>query len=85
MIINKIEEIFYIDGHLAHFIYLPVKMFRLILFDVYFFSAILSKSHYLMYFLVSAMQPRMLVTYSVDLKPMPVSVRVGQVRKSSKL
>jgi len=41
-------------------------------------QTILGKSSYLLYFLVSAMQPRMLVTFGVDLKPMPVSVRVGQ-------
>eukprot|EP00112_Aurelia_sp_Birch-Aquarium-sp1_P012638 Seg2658.4 transcript_id=Seg2658.4/GoldUCD/mRNA.D3Y31 product="26S proteasome non-ATPase regulatory subunit 2" protein_id=Seg2658.4/GoldUCD/D3Y31 len=41
-------------------------------------QTILGKSHYLMYFLVSAMQPRMLVTFNQELKPIPVSVRVGQ-------
>lgn len=39
---------------------------------------ILGKSHYLLYHLVSAIQPRMLVTFNEDLKPLPVPVRVGQ-------
>ena len=38
----------------------------------------LGKSHYLLYALTTAMQPRMLVTFDTDLKPLPVSVRVGQ-------
>lgn len=41
-------------------------------------QTILGKSHYLLYSLVSAMQPRMLVTLDTDLKPLPVHVRVGQ-------
>ena len=44
-----------------------------------FFSVILGKSHYVMFNLVSAMQPRMLVTFDEELQPLPVSVRVGQV------
>ena len=36
------------------------------------------KSHYMLYHLVSAIQPRMLVTFNEDLKPLPVPVRVGQ-------
>jgi ABC-type microcin C transport system duplicated ATPase subunit YejF len=39
---------------------------------------VLGKSHYLLYGLTTAMQPRMLVTFDTDLKPLPVSVRVGQ-------
>ena len=39
---------------------------------------ILGKSHYILFNLVSAMQPRMLVTFDEDLQPLPVSVRVGQ-------
>lgn len=39
---------------------------------------IASTSHYLLYFLVTAMQPRMLVTLDEDLKPLSVNVRVGQ-------
>ena len=41
-------------------------------------NTILSKSHYLLFYLVSAMQPRMLVAFDTDLRPMQVSVRVGQ-------
>jgi len=41
-------------------------------------QTILGKTHYLLYSLVSAMQPRMLVTLDTDLKPLPVHVRVGQ-------
>ncbi|XP_048506092.1 26S proteasome non-ATPase regulatory subunit 2-like [Athalia rosae] len=41
-------------------------------------NLILSRSHYLMYCLATAMQPRWLVTLDTDLKPLPVSVRVGQ-------
>lgn len=46
------------------------------------FSVILGKSHYVLFNLVSAMQPRMLVTFDTELRPLPVSVRVGQVRKT---
>jgi 26S proteasome regulatory subunit N1 len=35
-------------------------------------------SHYLLYFLVTAMHPRFLVTLDEDLKPLTVNVRVGQ-------
>ena len=49
-------------------------------FTMFYLLAILGKSHYLLYSLVSAMQPRMLVTLDTDLKPLPVHVRVGQVR-----
>jgi len=41
-------------------------------------TTILGKSHYLLYGLSTAMQPRMLVTFDEDLRPLPVSVRVGQ-------
>lgn len=41
---------------------------------------ILGKSHYILYGLVAAMQPRMLVTFDEELRPLPVSVRVGQVK-----
>jgi len=41
-------------------------------------TTILGKSHYLLYGLATAMQPRMLVTFDTDLQPLPVSVRVGQ-------
>lgn len=42
-------------------------------------TVILGKSHYLLYHLVAAMQPRMLVTFDEELRPLPVAVRVGQV------
>jgi len=41
-------------------------------------TTILGKSHYLLYGLATAMQPRMLVTFDEQLNPLPVSVRVGQ-------
>jgi len=41
-------------------------------------NTILGKSHYLLYGLATAMQPRMLVTFDEKLRPLPVSVRVGQ-------
>ncbi len=41
-------------------------------------TTILGKSHYLLYSLATAMQPRMLVTFDEELRPLPVSVRVGQ-------
>ncbi|XP_025834364.1 26S proteasome non-ATPase regulatory subunit 2 [Agrilus planipennis] len=40
-------------------------------------NIILGKSHYLLYTLAAAMQPRMLVTFDEDLTPLPVPVRVG--------
>ena len=43
------------------------------------FAVILGRSHYILFHLVSAMQPRMLVTFDEELRPLPVSVRVGQV------
>ncbi|KAL8928067.1 MAG: hypothetical protein Q9172_001054 [Xanthocarpia lactea] len=39
---------------------------------------ILSDSHYLLYFIVTAMHPRFLVTLDEELKPLQVNVRVGQ-------
>lgn len=41
-------------------------------------QTILQKSHYLLYYLTAAIQPRMLVTFDEDLNPLPVDVRVGQ-------
>ncbi|GFY54772.1 26S proteasome non-ATPase regulatory subunit 2 [Trichonephila inaurata madagascariensis] len=41
-------------------------------------NIILKNSHYVLYNLVAAMQPRMLVTFDEDLQPLPVPVRVGQ-------
>ena len=39
---------------------------------------ILAEHHYLLYFLVTAMHPRFLVTLDEELKPLSVNVRVGQ-------
>ncbi|XVF02046.1 hypothetical protein REPUB_Repub04eG0142400 [Reevesia pubescens] len=41
-------------------------------------AVILGKYHYVLYFLVLAMQPRMLMTVDDNLKPLSVPVRVGQ-------
>ncbi|TPX40116.1 hypothetical protein SeMB42_g01547 [Synchytrium endobioticum] len=41
-------------------------------------QVVMSKSHYLLYFLVTAMYPRFLITLDEQLKPLPVTVRVGQ-------
>lgn len=41
-------------------------------------NTLLGKMHYLMFYLVMAMAPRMLITVDEDMKPLPVSVRVGQ-------
>eukprot|EP00262_Sarcandra_glabra_P006417 TRINITY_DN186_c0_g2_i1.p1 TRINITY_DN186_c0_g2~~TRINITY_DN186_c0_g2_i1.p1 ORF type:complete len:701 (+),score=101.90 TRINITY_DN186_c0_g2_i1:31-2103(+) len=41
-------------------------------------SILLGKYHYCLYFLVLAMQPRMLMTVDENLKPLSVPVRVGQ-------
>ncbi|GFN96227.1 26S proteasome non-ATPase regulatory subunit 2 [Plakobranchus ocellatus] len=41
-------------------------------------NIIIGKSHYMLYNLVSAMQPRMLVTFDEQLRPLPTTVRVGQ-------
>ena len=57
------------------------------LFYCSFFIAILSKQHYLLYCLVPAIQPRMLITFVCDedrdmeLKQVNVPVRVGQVNR----
>ena len=39
---------------------------------------ILAESHYLLYFIITAMHPRFLVTLDEELKPLQVNVRVGQ-------
>merc|ERR1712012_1272843 len=41
-------------------------------------STLLDKSHYLLYYLTCAMNPRMLITVNEDLSWRPVTVRVGQ-------
>ncbi|WFD33153.1 proteasome regulatory particle base subunit [Malassezia sp. CBS 17886] len=39
---------------------------------------VLDRTHWMLYFLVAAMRPRMLVTLDEELNPLPVSVRVGR-------
>ncbi|CEO95240.1 26S proteasome non-ATPase regulatory subunit 2 like protein [Plasmodiophora brassicae] len=41
-------------------------------------NTILAERHYLLYSIVTAIRPRMLITLDEELKPLPVSVRVGQ-------
>jgi 26S proteasome regulatory subunit N1 len=41
-------------------------------------STLLDKTHYLLYYLTCAMNPRMLITVSEDLSWRPITVRVGQ-------
>ena len=41
-------------------------------------NTLLSKFHFLLYTLVTAMRPRMLITLDEDMNPLPVTVRVGQ-------
>jgi len=41
-------------------------------------TTLLGKSHYLLYSLAPAIQPRMLVTFDENMRPLPVPVRVGQ-------
>lgn len=41
-------------------------------------NVILAKSHYMLFNLALAMQPRMLITFDEELKPLPITVRVGQ-------
>ena len=41
-------------------------------------STLLDKTHYLLYYLTCAMNPRMLITVNEDLSWRPVTVRVGQ-------
>ena len=70
---------------LVFFFFLSVASFDSIMTPCCFSSVILGKSHYVLFNLVSAMQPRMLVTFDTDLRPLPVSVRVGQVRLINRL
>ena len=41
-------------------------------------NTILSKYHFLLYYLATAMNPRFLSTVDTDLNPVSISVRVGQ-------
>lgn len=65
-----------------------IVIFRYHSIFLYRFSmylAIIGKYHYLLYFLALAIQPRMLVTFDESLRPLPVPVRVGQVRTEFKI
>eukprot|EP00241_Pyramimonas_parkeae_P004255 CAMPEP_0114250514 /NCGR_PEP_ID=MMETSP0058-20121206/14741_1 /TAXON_ID=36894 /ORGANISM="Pyramimonas parkeae, CCMP726" /LENGTH=908 /DNA_ID=CAMNT_0001364181 /DNA_START=49 /DNA_END=2775 /DNA_ORIENTATION=- len=41
-------------------------------------ATVLAKYHHVLFYLTAAMQPRMLMTLDEDMRPLPVSVRVGQ-------
>lgn len=43
-------------------------------------AVVLDQYHWMLYFLVTAMYPRFLITLNEDLANIPVTVRVGQVR-----
>ncbi|MQM04109.1 hypothetical protein Taro_036905 [Colocasia esculenta] len=67
--------------HSDHFLLSPIRLAGLITIlhaclDLK--STILGKYHYMLYFLVLAVQPRMLLTVDENLKPLSVPVRVGQ-------
>ena len=47
--------------------------------DAYVRLVVLDKYHWMLYFLVTAMYPRFLITLDEDLNNIPVTVRVGQV------
>jgi len=46
---------------------------------------VLDKYHWMLYFLTTAMYPRFLITLDEELKPKPVTVRVGQVSQRQRL
>lgn len=48
-------------------------------FLTYSLVVVLDKYHWMLYFLVTAMYPRFLITLNEDLESLPVTVRVGQV------
>merc|ERR1712196_441577 len=65
------------DRSVAHPVVLAgMVAFMHIMLD--FHTLVLGKHHYLLYVLATTLRPRMLVTVDEDLKPLPVSVRVGQ-------
>ena len=41
-------------------------------------NTLLDKLHYILYYVTSAMNPRMLITVDEEFEPLPVNVRVGQ-------
>lgn len=51
--------------------------------DVYRSEVVLDKYHWMLYFLVTAMYPRFLITLDEELNNVPVTVRVGQVSVSN--
>ena len=81
----QVYNILYHDSKFTtHFTRIPILWHNLpwflSLLLSFFLSVILGKSHYLLYHLVAAMQPRMLVSFDEEMRPLPVAVRVGQVR-----
>lgn len=48
-------------------------------------NTILDTSHYILYTIATAIQPRMLITVDEDLNPLPVSVRVGQAVRNDQI
>lgn len=42
-------------------------------------TVVLDRHHWMLYYLVTAMYPRFLITLNEDLENLPVTVRVGQV------
>ena len=44
-------------------------------------AVVLKDAHYMLFYMAPAIQTRMLVTFDEALNPLPVTVRVGQVRE----
>lgn len=65
--------------YFLQFIYIKYRIFTpiIIFFCHCLITVILGRSHYLLYTLATAMQPRMLVTFDEDLNQLQVPVRVG--------
>jgi len=67
--------------HSDRFLYNPVALGGILTVlhaCLFMKSTILGRQHYLLYHLVLAMYPRMLITVDENLNPLPVQVRVGQ-------
>jgi 26S proteasome regulatory subunit N1 len=67
--------------HSNRFLLSPVALSGLLTVLITFTDAkkfVLDKYHYFLYYLVTAMYPRFLITLDEELKSIPVSVRVGQ-------
>lgn len=58
---------------------MSVPNFGLVSPNVLHLTVVLDKYHWILYFLVTAMYPRFLITLNEELKSFPVTVRVGQV------